>query len=69
MEQLVGGFEKACRQARLFIPDVNLSPMDVDKDVKGGELVNESQPSDGGNKDGEVEEEVTSAKNDDMDAS
>lgn len=31
MEQHIAGFEKACRQACLLVPDADLSPMDVDK--------------------------------------
>lgn len=40
--------------------------MDVDKDVKDGELVNMSQLSEGGNKDREAEEEVTLARKDEV---
>lgn len=43
MKQHIFGFEKACCQARLLAPNADLTPMDMDKDVKNEEPVNESQ--------------------------
>lgn len=68
MAQHIAGFEKAHRHICLLVPLADLSPMDVDKYVKGGELVNETQISEDGDNDGEFEGEVTSARNDDVPA-